>query len=93
MISFNYYKLYILKIEIQESSDVKQSVPLTILDHQFLFLIGRYSAAEICYFIKKRNENDKNKFYNEKEQKKLKKGFFLNSELTTLTRDVTCSKR
>ena len=70
MISFNYYKLYILKIEIQESSDVKQSVPLTILDHQFLFLIGRYSAAEICYFIKKRNENDKNTNFIMKKNKK-----------------------
>ena len=28
--------------------------------HQFLFLTGQYSILEICYFIKKRNENDKN---------------------------------
>ena len=65
---------------------------MTILDHQFLFLIGWCSAAEIWYFTKKRNENDKKHiFHDEKEQKKAQNSI-LYSELTPLTRDVTCSK-
>ena len=76
------YKLQILKIEIQKSSDTKQSAPLTILDHQFLFLIHWYSAAEIWHFIRKRNENDKkHKFYDEKEQEEAKKVFLILNSL------------
>ena len=72
------------------------TVLLTIyyLDHQFLFLIGWYSAAEIWCLVKKRNENDKNTIFtmrNNKEGKKSKQSI-LYSELILLTRDATCSK-
>ena len=45
-------------------------LPLTQI---FWFLIGKYSVAKIRYFIKKRNENNKNKFFDEKQEKNLKK--------------------
>ena len=47
------------------------TVPLTVGNHQFMFLIGLYSFAEIRYFIKKRNENDKNKSFMTKNNKKI----------------------
>ena len=52
---------------------------------------------ESRYFVKRRNENDKNKLFNEKQQKNAKKVFdnirnILYCEHATLTRDVTCSK-
>ena len=40
--------------------DLIHTVPLTISYHLFRFLIGQYSVVEIRYFIKKRNNNDKN---------------------------------
>ena len=48
------------------------TVLLTIfnLDHQFLFLIGWYSVAEIWCLIKKRNENDKNTIFRMRNNKK-----------------------
>ena len=40
---------------------------LTVENHQFTFLFGKYSVAEILDLIKKRNKNDKNKFYDKKQ--------------------------
>ena len=44
-----------------------------ILGHQFLFLIGQYFVAEIWYFIKNRNENDKNTNFMRKKNKQMPK--------------------
>ena len=69
-----------------------------ILVHQFLFLIGQYSVAEIWYFIKKRNENGKNTNFMRKKNKQMPKKSYKSvkqhsySVLAPLTRDVTCSK-
>ena len=45
------------------------TVPLTISYHMFWFLYGQYSVVEIQNFIKKRNENNKNKNFDEKQEK------------------------
>ena len=51
-----------------------QTNPLIISYHLFRFLIGQYSVAEIRYFIKKRNERDKNtNFFMKKKTKKRQK--------------------
>ena len=48
-------------------------VSLTISCHQFQFLIGKYSVAEISYFIKKEVKMIKTQFFDEKQQKMSKK--------------------
>ena len=51
---------------------MSHTVPLTISYHLFQFLIGDYSFAEVRYFNKKRNENDKNTNFLIKSSKKCK---------------------
>ena len=46
---------------------------MTISCHVFRFLIGEYLVLEIRYIIKERNENDKNKFFDVRKQKNIKK--------------------
>ena len=47
------------------------TVPLTISYHLFRFLIGWYSVAEIRYFIKRKDEYDKNTSFLTKNNKKM----------------------
>ena len=47
---------------------------MTISDHLFWFLIGKYSVAIIWYFITKKNwKREKHIFVNEKQEKNVKK--------------------
>ena len=55
------------------TSNITHTVLLTFVHHQFTFLIGQYAVAEIWYFIKKRDENDKNKFMMKNSKKISKK--------------------
>ena len=48
---------------------------MTVGDHEFMFLIGQYSVAEILCFIKKNNENDKNTNFMMKNNKKMPKKY------------------
>ena len=54
--------------------------PLTISYHQFQFLIGYYSVAEIWYFIQKRNENDKSTNFLMKTDNKNAKKVYVNTK-------------
>ena len=49
------------------------TVPQTVGNHQHTFLIGYYFVADIWYFIKKRNENNKNANFILKSNKKYQK--------------------
>ena len=55
-------RLYTLCTGTYGSILLIHTAPLTISYHLLRFLISKYSVVEIRYFIKKRNENDKNKF-------------------------------
>ena len=60
------------------------AVPLPTSYHQFRLLIGLYSIAQIWYLIRKRNENDKNKFFDKNKKKCQKRKYKHKVEFFTL---------
>ena len=74
--------IYVLFISASSWTTIEfyqHTVPMTISNHLFQFLIGKYSVAEIWHFIKKRNENNRIKNYQENKCKYKVAFFTVNS--------------